>query len=63
MGSNTDVKTQKKRSTQSGKHCKQRAEENIAPVSLFDLDSKEYKIEQCFVDGRLLESKKSEGYR
>ena len=30
---------------------------------MWELDTKEYKIEQCFVDGKLLEHKKTEGYR
>ena len=47
-GGNFVLHAMKKNREMLIKHCKQRAEENIAPVNLFNLDSKEYKIEQCF---------------
>ena len=45
------------------KYVKQKAKENSAPVNLSTLDPKEYKIEGCFKNGKLLENKKAEGYK
>ena len=62
-GTNFVLHSMKKNRQMLVEHVKQKAKENTQPVNLNTLDPKEYKIERCFKNGKLLENKRLEGYK
>ena len=44
-------------------HVKQKAQDNTYPVNLCNLDRKEFELDRCFRDGKLLENMKLHGYQ